>query len=170
MKTKRILVPIEGSPHTSPALGPALDIAKQNDSQLLALHVIPMTFAIGWNYEEIRKIIKERKSKPLLDTVEDWCKRRGVTVKKIIESGNPTEKILEVARREGVDLIVMGAPNGRFNIFSPVRSVIEKACCPVLTIGIDSRRSPCKTWNISGAVGVKCSYCTYPGICSGGPS
>lgn len=55
--------------------------------------------------------------------------------------GSPAEKILELAKKEGVDLIVMGSrsPKGlEYAIFgSTCRKVVREAPCPVLTINPD---------------------------------
>jgi nucleotide-binding universal stress UspA family protein len=55
-----------------------------------------------------------------------------------VEMGSPAEKILEVAKKEKIDLIVMGA-HGRKGlekaIFGSVADkVVKNATCPVLTI------------------------------------
>lgn len=52
--------------------------------------------------------------------------------------GDPAEKILETARNEGVDLIVMGTHGttglARLLVGSVAESVLRQAPCPVLTV------------------------------------
>ncbi len=55
-----------------------------------------------------------------------------------VATGKPAEKILEAAKKEGIDLIVMGT-HGRkgvdYTIFGSVcREVVRAAHCPVLTL------------------------------------
>jgi len=59
-----------------------------------------------------------------------------------VEMGSPAEKILEVAKKEKVDLIIMGA-HGRKGleraIFGSVADkVVQAATCPVVTIHPDT--------------------------------
>jgi nucleotide-binding universal stress UspA family protein len=51
-----------------------------------------------------------------------------------VEFGPPAEKILEVAEKEKIDMIIMGT-SGRKGIFGSVAlKVVQSALCPVVTI------------------------------------
>jgi|GEM_PF-6461733 nucleotide-binding universal stress UspA family protein len=147
MKVKKILLPLESSLKASP-IGPAFEIAKKGNTEIIALDIVPINSSAGWNYKEILKRMKNKKSEPLLNELEEWGKRIGVKVKKVIESGSPTKKIIEVAKREKVDLIIIGETKGFLGVNPHMYLIIKKACCPVLVIGENSRRVPCKAWNI----------------------
>lgn len=70
---------------------------------------------------------------------------RAVTLKKILMVGDPSERLVEIAGRERVDLVVVGRGGvGRLRRWiggSVSASVLDGVKCPVLVVQPDERRS-----------------------------
>jgi nucleotide-binding universal stress UspA family protein len=163
MNINKILVPIDYSNHSTLALQWGTSLAQKYGAQLLLLHVIPKaveevsTQGPGLPYfsyeEELRQVpaARSRPSSPevvLIDYVEktetelaDLVRTHltdpgSATVK--VTLGKPAEEILQVARDEAVDLIVMGT-HGRTGLRhvllgSIAETVVRTAPCPVFTV------------------------------------
>ncbi|MCS4542042.1 MAG: universal stress protein [Euryarchaeota archaeon] len=134
---RKILLPTDGSPLAELAIEPAIDIAKQKKAEIVALHVteVPMSIVeLDLRNEEFK--FKEPIENPLFK-IEEEAKKYGVKVKKIIEKGPVMEKILEVAEKENVDLIVMGTKgrSGTKKLLGSIADgVITYGLCPVLAV------------------------------------
>ena len=148
-----IVVTDDGTDVSDKALEVACEIAGPCDAFITILHVIehiedPDTMIFGNNQELIEKA-KLMNLRP--SSVEDtWPKRAQKKIKKLKElniessskclTGDIAEKILEYARDENVDMIVMGSSNRLKGISkikalgSVTRKVSELADCPVLII------------------------------------
>jgi nucleotide-binding universal stress UspA family protein len=115
---KKILVAIDGSPHSDKAAEEAVRLAVGNQSQfksrIYALLVLPnaptssytdfvpsapMTETKKW--EELR----ER----LFYVVEKCAAEHDIPLEMIIEYGDPADKIISLAKREEMDVIVIGS-------------------------------------------------------------
>ncbi len=66
------------------------------------------------------------------------CRDAGVPVETMVKSGAPANMIVDLARTEGVDLIVMGSHGEsgvtKLLIGSVVQKVLYWATCPVLVV------------------------------------
>ena len=113
----RILVPIDGSEHSKRALEFACDLATQYDAEVHLLYVIQSVYydkimvlgsarvTIHMNQEEM-----EKAGNAVLDAAKDIAAEHGAKmVTETIESGSPTEVILEESKNRDIDLIVMGS-------------------------------------------------------------
>jgi len=73
-----------------------------------------------------------------LHFLADAAEREGVRLTTVVEEGTPHRVIVEVAEREGVDLILIGKVGRRgprrILIGSVTERVIAAAKCPVLVI------------------------------------
>ena len=157
MPFKKILVPYDGSAMSDKALEKAVEISKLVEgSRITVIHVIqeistpvfdgairsPRTgemtsFAEYMTaiYQEIRdrmqKGLNERKSK---------IEAQGIPIDIFVTKGNPSDKIVEYATNEKVDLVVVGSIGltGVSKFFKGLgsisRNVSERVSCPVLII------------------------------------
>lgn len=85
-------------------------------------------------YGQIRSKISE-----VLDKEEELCVKEGIRAQTKIVVGRPADQILSFAKREKIDLIVIGSTRlkGLLRIKglgSVSRNVAEKSLCPVLTV------------------------------------
>lgn len=141
---KKILVPSDGSQQSIKAAEVAADLAKSQGAQVIAVYVIdPFPFigvgdasAIGLQayMSEAQAVAGQS-----LAEVRAVCEARGVPYAcDTIERSAPYDGILETARAEGCDLIVMGS-HGRKGIQalilgSVAQKVLTHATLPVMII------------------------------------
>jgi nucleotide-binding universal stress UspA family protein len=127
---KNILVAIDGSDHARKALDIAADLAEKYDAQIILMHVIPKirvpiehseltwepwTVSLGGskpghyqtNSPELAHY--QRFTEELLQDAEEQLKEHKIRpFRPLIGSGAPSQAILQAAKTEGVDLIVLG--------------------------------------------------------------
>ena len=119
----------------SPAAAPyAISLAQENQAHLDLLCVIENQRTGELVHPGELKDSKLRKLHQLVpQEAELWCVPRY-----LVEQGIPAEKILEVADRQRVDLIVLGAQPANWLVThlntGTVHKVVSQAKCPVLTV------------------------------------
>jgi nucleotide-binding universal stress UspA family protein len=145
-KPKKILVPTDFSDHSAKALERALDIAKQNNSELIMLHVIQQdvqSCTVDYCFSEDEM---ERLEKNMLEGAKDLLHKelarfplaREVKISTEVLQGVPYEEILKFQVQNSVDLIVI-ASHGRSGITkyflgSVSSNVLKGAKCEVLLV------------------------------------
>ena len=143
---KKILVPTDFSVYSDNALKQAIDIAKQNKSEIYLLHVIDDGFqqcAVDYCLNEgtVQSILK--------DSIKNAKEKLQQEVKKITDNskieiaydakrGIPYEEILKEQEEKGIDLIVI-ASHGKTGILKNllggvVDKVMKRAKCQVLLV------------------------------------
>ncbi len=138
---KKIIIAVDGSEISKKASGHAVELAKQNNGTIVAVHVIPPIDVTDIETFKPGILIKglKQEGEKILSEVKEAALKQGVEVQTVIEEGIPFEKICEIARDAGADLIVMGSHGrtgiGKVLIGSVTERVISKAkCCPVLVV------------------------------------
>lgn len=141
---KRILHATDFSPASEPALEDAIDLAKQNDAELLVVHVIePVRYVAGEEFggpelyvrlEEITDQDAQASMKKLIAKVEHFK----VKAKSLLLKGVAHAQIVSAAESRKADMIVIGTHGrtGFSKLFmgSVAGRVISTARCPVLTV------------------------------------
>ena len=141
---KRILHATDFSPASERALEEAIDLAKQNDAELLVVHVIePVRYVAGEEFggpelyvrlEEITDQNAQASMKKLIEKVD----KLKVKVKSLLLKGVAHEQIVSAAETRKADMIVIGTHGrtGFSKLFmgSVAGRVISTALCPVLTV------------------------------------
>jgi nucleotide-binding universal stress UspA family protein len=133
-----VLFPTDFSPESMPAAPYAVSLAQESQARLVLLHVIPrrpeQTEASPYELSVADGIYQLGEMVP--KGAELWCRPDTV-----IEYGEPAERILEVTKERGVDLIVLGVRSaaGRLSAAthlerSTAHKVVAHAMCPVLTV------------------------------------
>lgn len=140
---KKILVPIDFSDTSVEALKYCISFSQVFNAELVLLHVIepfvyPPDFSLGQiaiptsDYEFDTKAITE------LDSLVKQNIPDSVKTKSVIKTGKPFLEIIETAKEEDVDLIIIssvGRSAVEYVLFgSTAEKVVRKAPCPVLTI------------------------------------
>ena len=158
MTFQKILVPYDGSAFADKALENAIGIAKLTgaNTQIILLHVTPH-IPIPLTFERPVYSAKTGKSIPLTQYIQELSEEMEENASNMLEgekrkyahhdikietislNGYPSEKIIEFANSEKVDLIVIG--NVGLSGLSKVkalgsvsRNVSERASCPVLIV------------------------------------
>jgi nucleotide-binding universal stress UspA family protein len=113
-RAARIVVGLDGSAGSAHALDWAIEMARRIDAEIVAVHVdslptympAPMGILPPPDTPEQRAEVDQT-------FATDWCaplRQSGVRFRTIIEEGTPTGMaLIEVARREGADMIVVGS-------------------------------------------------------------
>ncbi|MDF2677916.1 MAG: UspA protein [Bacillota bacterium] len=152
----KLLVPVDGSSASIDAVKKSIEIARKHNYSIKLINVVNFSSLSHlnrnerlWRYmdgstitesDELSKITKENAEK-LLNVIIDKLDFTDIKTEKEVLSGEPYEKILEVAKNENFDLIVMGnrgfSKIKRFFVGSVTQKVISEAPCPVLVIHSD---------------------------------
>ena len=148
---QRILVATDFSPASTPALEQSVKMARRDGALLLIAHayqepgLVELSRAPARVYVEIpgfvhgdvvRRLPRElvRKLRPLVE----YARTEGVEARALLLTGFADEAIIEAARQEGADLIVMGTHGrrgaARLFLGSVASRVISMAPCPVMTV------------------------------------
>lgn len=146
---ERILVPLDGSDHAFKALDYACDIAEKYGAAVTLLHVVETRELLrgarrylddGDSVDEPPVREYERKiADKVLDKGLRQVQERGLKdVRKTVEHGHPARTIVDVAEREGHDLIVMGTRGlsdiEGLAVGSVAHKVSHLAPCTVITV------------------------------------
>jgi len=155
---QKILVPYDGSKFSDKALENAIGIARLSGSntEVILLHItphipIPLTFErpvysaktgksipLTQYIQELTEEMEENASKMLEDVRKKYTDKE-IKIENLLLHGYPPEKIIEFAKNEKVDLIVIGSVGlsglSKVKALGSVsRNVSERANCPVLIV------------------------------------
>ncbi len=140
MMYKKILVPTDGSEFAKKAQQHALFLAKVSGAEIIAVSVTENNFVNGLPLDDevyqLNQILKERSEENLKEF--DKLNEEDLKITHVIREGSPAKVILEVAKEEGIDLIVMGSSGksgfDRFIMGSVADKVVNSAKCAVLVV------------------------------------
>jgi len=139
---KRILVPTDFSKHAEHALRVAAQIARKNNSEIFLLHMLELpgqssdALTIGSDIPQIM-FFKDRAIKKLDDLMKvDFL--QGIEVSEVIQFHKAFDGILNVSKKNNIDLIIMGShgSSGFEEMFigSNAEKVVRFSDVPVLII------------------------------------
>ena len=147
---KKILFGTDFSENSHWAFTYALDLAKNYNSKLFILHVTPVPkhpeqLSNYLSPEKLQELLLVQKAELEKEFTHYLRKLNGFKNYKILlEEGEPFVEIIQMAKRESADLIVMGT-HGRTGLDhvlfgSTAEKVVRKSPCPVLTIPLPGKR------------------------------
>jgi nucleotide-binding universal stress UspA family protein len=126
----KILVAVDGSENANKALRYAVELAQRLNAEVTVMNVMERRL-FG-----LKPKVAQNVGEQILSKAFDEVK--GVNATKRLESGNPAEKIIEIAHKEKFDLIVVGSRGlsrtKRFFLGSVSDDVSHHAHCSVLII------------------------------------
>lgn len=141
-----IMVALDGSDHASHALDLAIGLAKSCNARLVLFHAI-MPPPLPGEYSrmadraarDMYKRIGEESGEQILGEAERRVRDAGIAeVSKVMLEGSPPAAAVEVAEREGTDLIVVGTRGltglKELALGSVAHSITSMARCPVLVV------------------------------------
>ncbi len=146
---KKVLVPIDFSDYSKSALKYAVNFSKLFNAEIILIYVVepviyPLDFSMGQIAMPSFSTEWDARAKEELDKLAK--KEINSSVKTIIKTGKPFLEIIETAKEEDIDLIIIathGHTGVEHIIFgSTAEKVVRKAPCPVLTL-----REPIKGYN-----------------------
>lgn len=152
---KKILVPLDGSEHSTRALEVAIEIAKKFNAKITLIHVYSVTVSPVIMPEpttlippgvpvmipsEVSKVVeaaREAGSKILSDG-EQKAKAEQVEVETVLKGGQTVSEIVKLAKEGNSDLVVIGARGvGRIKeliLGSVSDGVMRNTSCPILLV------------------------------------
>lgn len=138
IELKRILVAYDFSDDSELALNYALSFAREYQSELHLLHVLPVfcsteseisSYPLG--RDETYHKAAHRLDRAVCREANRWC-----DIKHVVSEGQPYREILNYAEKNNIDLICLGAHGADFGVRalfgSNVDRVLRQAPCPVL--------------------------------------
>jgi nucleotide-binding universal stress UspA family protein len=132
---KTILHPTDFSEPSETAFRLACGLARDYKCRLVVLHVVPPPQSHG-------ELVARRQGSGYHEDLWQMLEHvraedATLEVERRLEDGSPAETIVNVAREEGADLIVLGTQGrsalGRLLLGSVADQVVRQAPCPVLT-------------------------------------
>jgi nucleotide-binding universal stress UspA family protein len=146
---KKILVALDGSTHANYALMFALDVAEKYSASITVLTVLHHTYipynadAVGIvTSQSVLECIEAQRTQheEILFQAQEQIQKEhpNLAVSTKLKEGRPADKIIETAKEENVDVIVMGSRGlgGIKQLFlgSVSDRVADEAPCPVLIV------------------------------------
>ncbi len=138
---KKILIATDGSEYTREAVKKGLSLAKMLDAEVIALYVVDISPILPMSLDENTFPMVEflrNEGDGVLKELGKQAESMGVRVRTVKKEGIPVDEILETAREEDVDLIVMGTLGRsaleKLLLGSVAEKVIRHAMCPVLVV------------------------------------
>ena len=137
---RRILFCTDFSRHAGEAFVHACAFATMSGGELYVLHVVPSSL----DYEKLRieesapqQFSGESKVLDLIET--SYTSKCSASIKPTIRYGGPAERIVELVRSEGIDLVVMGTRGigfleGLLGGGSVADRVVKNAYVPVMLV------------------------------------
>lgn len=140
---RTILVATDGSRGSAAAVDHALDLAERHGATVHAIHVVEDLGGVtAFGRPEIHEELRARGER-LVAAVRERARERGVDPVTAVLDGSPAEGIVDYAREEDVDLVVLGTHGRtglqRYLLGSVAERVVRTAPAPVLTLSPEVR-------------------------------
>jgi nucleotide-binding universal stress UspA family protein len=110
----RILVPLENSAYDQAILEHVSRLARSCGASLLLVHVADGWVARTWQQLNLRESEEMQRDRDYLDAVAQRLAAEGIEVDAVLAGGDPSREIVQLAEREGCDLIAMSTHGHRF--------------------------------------------------------
>lgn len=139
----RIVVPIDFSEYSKQAFRYAIDFAQTFGAEMILVYVVePVIYPADFSFGEVALPSLERelhdRSLEQLNLLIETEIPKGISARCVIRSGKPFVEIIQVAKEEQADLIII-ATHGHSGIEhvlfgSTAEKVVRKSSCPVLSL------------------------------------
>jgi len=133
---RKILVGFDGSEGSEQALNRAIMLLDEY-GELFLLAVIPSPADKAFVDEEMYNKMKKKAENLINDVINDIGKHE-FTITGMVEQGDPAARIIDVANKLNVDLIVLGSKGtsefGQYLIGSVANKVVQYAYKPVMVV------------------------------------
>jgi len=110
----RILVPLENTPYDEAILEHAARLARVCGASVLLVHVADGWVARNWRQLNLRESEEMERDRAYLESVASRLADGGIEVDAVLAGGDPSREIVQMAEREGCDLIAMSTHGHRF--------------------------------------------------------
>jgi nucleotide-binding universal stress UspA family protein len=143
-RIRKILYATDYSKASDRALEEAINLAKQNDAELLVVHVLePIPYAAGEEFGGAELYLKledatKREAQTSMDKLIRRLQRSKVKAKSLLLRGSAHDQIVKAAKSKRAGMIVIGTHGrtGLSKLFmgSVAAKVVSTATCPVVTV------------------------------------
>jgi nucleotide-binding universal stress UspA family protein len=139
---RKILLATDLSPTSGPATNEAFDVARRLGAHLLVVSVIDTSAPRlpGGRFAPRVDQVRDRRQASAQELVQRG-RREGVPVTFLVWEGDPGDSILEAARAEDADMVILGShgrgPIGRLILGSVSQHVVRHARIPVVVVPRD---------------------------------
>jgi nucleotide-binding universal stress UspA family protein len=141
---KSIVVATDGSKYSAAAASEAIGIAKRNSARITAVAVVPADIAVPTDVDfaamQAEKLADQEMhaAEKNAKAVKDAAAKEGLEAKAFVMTGKPADAVMEIAKDEKADLVVVGS-HGRTGLDkllmgSVAERVIVLAPCAVLAV------------------------------------
>ncbi len=141
----RILVPIDFSEHSQKALRYALAFANQFGAEVTLVHIVEqMVYPGDWMYPPLAATdFAAEKREQMIDRLKALDAGSGVKTQHIVRLGRAWQEVVEIAREQKTDMIIL-ATHGYTGLKhallgSVAEKIVRHAPCPVLSVRGDER-------------------------------
>lgn len=133
-----ILVPLDGSKYSEKALLHACEMAKNYHSRLILLYVVEKSIPINLLDRREYLSILRKFGKKVLITAKNTAMKRGIDSKIVMKEGNITNEIVNLAKKEKCNLIIVGSKGlgatARFFLGSVSNKLANNSPCSILIV------------------------------------
>ena len=141
---RRILVPLENSGYDDAILDHVARLARVCGASVLLVHVADGWVARTWRQLDLRESEEMSRDRQYLESVAARMADAGIEVDAVLAGGDPSREIVQLADREGCDLIAMSTHGHRFLsdllYGSVANEVRHRSMVPVLLVRGQPRR------------------------------
>ena len=137
---KKILVATDGSTHAKKAMDFTSDISLKYKATVYVIHVIAPLHSVaeGYGFQQVEDN-QQRVAREIIGKAEKEIKKKGVeSYQSDILHGNPAQEIIEFARDNNVDMMIMGSRGAGKIEMLMLGSVSHKVChladCTCVTV------------------------------------
>ncbi len=138
---KKILVATDGSEFTKEAVKKGISLAKMLGAEIIGLYVVDISSIVPMSLDESAFPMVDflrNEGDNVLKELKEQVESAGVRAKLLKKEGIPADEIIETAKKEDVDLIVIGTLGRsaleKLLLGSVAEKVIRHAPCPVLVV------------------------------------
>ncbi len=139
---KKILAPTDFSDLSARGVRYACQLAKDVGAELIIFNVVLLDET---NVVDKREVERHKKRLDEFMTEKITGSGAGLTIRKVVDAGQPYGAIIDCAENEGVDLIVMSSHGrsglSRMLIGSVTDKTLRGASCPVLVVPLEKGKN-----------------------------
>jgi nucleotide-binding universal stress UspA family protein len=138
---KKILLPVMGE-YIDELVEHTLEMAQGKQMEVIGLYVVDTSVPF-LTPSNVKKLMKEELSQKGEEILDDLASKFNtpstymINLKKVISEGDPAEKIVEIAEKEKVDIIVMGTGKSivdKHLLGSVSEKVVHSTPCSIMLV------------------------------------
>ena len=135
---RKILVPVDGSKNSMCGLNEAISIAKASNAEITGFYVFHLPFIAGIKYTQKMRKDADEKAVRALGPAMQACEKAGAKFKYKVGGGKTGTQIVDFAKKNKYDMIVIGAhglSEAKEKFFGSVSNhVMHESTIPVLVV------------------------------------